>query len=56
MGNKNMIFKNFTLPDVTLEHKSEKSFRVVCGKPFKDVPLQIDPKFKYKTVNLRTQS
>ena len=54
MGNKPIHFKNFTLPDVSLNQTSQKLMKILCSNMEKK--FNIDPKFMYKTLSLKTQN
>ncbi len=54
MGNKPINFKNFTLPDVSINQNLEKPMKILCSNMEKKV--NIDPKFMYKTLSLKTQN
>jgi hypothetical protein len=54
MGNKPIHFKNFTLPDVSLNQNPQKLMKILCSNMEKKV--NIDPKFMYKILNLKTQN
>ena len=54
MGNKQINFKNFTLPDVSLNQVEQKTMKIVNSNLEKK--FNIDPKFIYKTLSLKTQN